>query len=168
MYNKDYQLTISRKAKINLNYERKTKFRFEKHKVILNFKKINPPAMKTNIQNLAMLSAVIAFGCHSDRTGEKVNNASKTETALSEKKTITTPEIINIEGIVKTIFHGKDGYIANIHTNNNLIYFATISRSNLKDPQQYRQFKVNETVKLNGDHWKIDDEDQLTVREIQQ
>ena len=123
--------------------------------------------MNTNIQNLAMLSAVIAFGCHSNKTDEKTERKFTTETVLTGNKPDPMPETRNIEGTVKTIFHGKDGYIANVHTTDNQIYYATISRANLNDPTQYREFKPNETVKLNGDYWKIDDEDQLTVREIQ-
>ena len=121
--------------------------------------------MNTNIQNLAMLSAVIAFSCNSNKTGDK--DLRKIETVLAESKATPKPETRIIEGTVKNIFHGKDGYTATIYTKENTTYYATISHSNLKDPAQYRELKPNEVVKLNGDYWKIDDEDQLTVREIQ-
>jgi hypothetical protein len=123
--------------------------------------------MNTNIQNLAMLSAVIAFGCHSNRTGMKTDRKSEPQTVLAETKTSAKPETRVIEGTVKNVFHEKDGFVASIQTKDNMIYLATVSRANLKDPHQYRDFKISEQVRLNGDYWKMNDEDQLTVREIQ-
>ena len=122
--------------------------------------------MNTYIQNLAMLSAVIAFGCNSNKPGQKNENKLEVETVLAQPDVALRPIIKSISGTVKNIFHGKDGYIASIHTAENLTYFATVSRSNLNEPHQYREFHINETVSLQGDYWKIDDEDQITVREI--
>lgn len=124
--------------------------------------------MNTHIQNLAMISAVLTFsGCHSNthdaQTGQSVN----TETVLAESKSQKETEMRTVTGIVKNIFYGKDGYVASIFAKDNQQYFATISRANLKNPQQYRSFNVNDTVTVKGDYWEIDDENQITVREIQ-
>ena len=120
--------------------------------------------MNSNIQNLAMLSAVIAFaGCNSNKTSY---GKLKAETVLSETRNTEKPKTKKIEGTVKSIFHGKDGFVANIYTTENLIYVATVSRINLKDPSQYRNFNVNEVVTITGDLWTMNDEDQITVREI--
>jgi len=120
--------------------------------------------VNTQIQNLAMLSAVIAFaGCNSSKTSDRKLTP---DIVLADTKSTDTPETKTIEGIVKNIFHGKDGYVASIHATDNLVYLAAISRSNLKNPSQFREFNLNEAVKLYGEHWRMNDEDQLTVREI--
>ena len=120
--------------------------------------------MNSNIQNLAMLSAVIAFaGCNSNKAFDR---ELKAETVLSEVRNIEKSKSKTIEGTVKSIFYGKDGFVANVYTTDNLIFVATISRTNLKDPSQYRNFNVSEVVKITGDLWRMNDEDQITVREI--
>lgn len=128
--------------------------------------------MKTYVQNLAMLSAVIAFGCNSNKTEPQAdqakteNVAPETDAAPNENATGQTMENKTIEGIVTATAHGKDGYTATIETKTDGIFQATISRANLKDPKQYRDFNANEIVKLSGDSWKMGDDNQLTVREI--
>lgn len=128
--------------------------------------------MKTYVQNLAMLSAVIAFGCNSNKTEPQAdqakteNVAHETDAAPNENATGQTMENKTIEGIVTATAHGKDGYTATIETKTDGIFQATVSRANLKDPKQYRDFNANEIVKLSGDSWKMGDDNQLTVREI--
>lgn len=123
--------------------------------------------MNTNIQNLAMISAVLAFaGCHSNKTTTKTERKSETENVLSETPAQIKVETIVIEGTVKSVFNGKDGFTANIQTKDNKLYMVTISRSNLIDPKQYHSFNINEVVKVSGDYWKMNDEDHVTVRTI--
>jgi len=123
--------------------------------------------MNTQIQNLAMISAVLAFaGCHSNKTTTKTERKSETENVLSEIPARTKAETIVVEGTVKSIFNGKDGFTANIQTKDNKVYMVTVSRANLSDPKQYRSFNTNEVVKVNGDYWKMNDEDHVTVRTI--
>lgn len=130
--------------------------------------------MKMYVQNLAMLSAVIAFGCHSNQTEAPIE--AQSGTVATGTDTIAQPEPVaekptnqskTIDGIVKEMAQGKDGYTATIETKDNGIFKATISRTNLTDGKQYRTFNVNEIVKLSGDYWKMGEEQQLTVREIQ-
>ena len=128
--------------------------------------------MKSYVQNLALLSAVIAFGCNSNKTepqpempADNVKTATDSVTATTDAA--ATTELKTIEGVVISTSHGKDGYTAKIETKDDGIFQATISRANLKDPKQYRDFNANEIVKLTGDSWKMGAENQLTVREIQ-
>lgn len=128
--------------------------------------------MKSYVQNLAMLSAVIAFGCNSNKTesqSEMPADSIKTETDTTAAATdaAATTALKTIEGVVTSTTHGKDGYTATIETKDEGNFQATISRANLKDPKQYRDFNSNEIVKLTGDFWKMGAENQLTVREIQ-
>jgi hypothetical protein len=127
--------------------------------------------MKMYVQNLAMLSAVIAFGCNSNKTEPQAEEP-KTQTVTTEDASHETTEqtqqteVKTIEGTVKATNHGKDGFTATIETKGGGMYQATISRANLKDAKQYREFNNNEIVKLTGDSWKMGEDNQLTVREI--
>ncbi|MFT3795913.1 hypothetical protein [Flavobacterium sp.] len=131
--------------------------------------------MKMYVQNLAMLSAVIAFGCQSKQAEPQAEP--QTEAIAAETDTmVQQPEAVadkpandtkTIDGIVKEIANGKDGYTATIETKDQGLFKATISRANLTDAKQYRTFNVSEIVKLSGDYWKMGEEQQLTVREIQ-
>jgi hypothetical protein len=130
--------------------------------------------MKSHIQNLTMLSAVIAFAsCNSNKSETPVATENQMETVVSENDSVaketpkSTADIKTIEGIVKEINFGKDGYTATIETNNQQVYKAVISRANLTDSKQFRDFNNSEIVKLKGDFWKMEGENQLTVREIQ-
>ena len=126
-----------------------------------------------NIQNLALMSAVIAFAsCESHKqktiteTGQEVVKI-RTPTEDTINKT-ENPEMKSetVEGTVISINQGKDGYTATLETANKEQYAVTISHSNLKDHSQYKAVKVGETLKVTGDFWKLGDENQITVREI--
>lgn len=127
--------------------------------------------MKMYAQNLALLSAVIAFGCNSNKTEPQAEEP-QTQTVTAEDSTTTAvqseeaKQTKSIEGVVKEISYGKDGFTATVETKDDGIYQATISRVNLKNAKQYREFNNSEIVKLTGDFWKMGSDNQLTVREI--
>lgn len=73
-----------------------------------------------------------------------------------------------ITGVVQDIQMGKDGYTAQIKTEDNEIYYATVSHANLTDPSQYRAVQVGETIKVEGDQWDMDGKKQITVRKLYQ
>ena len=127
--------------------------------------------MKSQIQNLAMLSAVIAFAsCNTAKTETKAEIPTETTATASDSTTVVeTPkaEIRTVEGKVQEIQNGKDGYTAKIETAEKEVYFVTISHSNLKDHTQYKSVKAGETLKVSGDFWKMENENHITVREIQ-
>lgn len=61
---------------------------------------------------------------------------------------------------------GKDGYTAKVNTEENVIYFATISRTNLSDPSQYKEVFVGNTIEVTGEIWKLGEENHMTVRKL--
>ena len=132
--------------------------------------------MKMYVQNLALLSAVIAFGCQSNKSENAVaaeeaqtkNVTTQETTTTSDSDKESAVQSQTIEGVVMQTNHGKDGYTAKIETKDGGVLQATVSRANLKDPKQYREFNSNEIVKLTGDSWQMGEENQLTVREINQ
>jgi hypothetical protein len=129
--------------------------------------------VKTNIQNLAMLSAVLTFaGCEShkqlkveDSGTEVVKVRTPTEDTIN-KTLQPQASTIQIKGKVLEINAGKDGYTAKIETPEKLVYFVTISHSNLKDHSQYKTVKPGDELEVAGDSWKMGEENQITVREI--
>jgi hypothetical protein len=129
--------------------------------------------MKYNIQNLALLSAVIAFAsCESNKkstineTGDEVVKVRTPTQDTVNKDEKPAADIRSVEGKVIDTNHGKDGYTAKIETSGKEIYAVTISHSNLKDPKQYKEVKAGETLKVTGDFWKMGEENQITVRVI--
>jgi len=128
--------------------------------------------MKSYIQNLSMLSAVITFAsCTSKKTAPNEEAVSKSEVHSEAYDSLLQPpkipkETKSIEGIVKATTSGKDGFSATILTNENELFQVIVSIPNLNDPKQYRRFNTNEIVKLYGDFWTMNGEKQLTVREI--
>ena len=126
-----------------------------------------------NIQNLAMLSAVIAFAsCESHKQSTITNTGTevvkvRTPTADTIDKLEEPPmKTETVEGTVVQINPGKDGYTAKLETKEKEVYFVTISHSNLKNHEQYKSVKVGETLKVTGDYWKLENDNQITVREI--
>src|SRR6187402_2240740 len=109
--------------------------------------------MKPYVQNLALLSAVIAFGCNSNKTEPQADQI-KTGSVTTETDSVPNEnakesmESKTIEGVVTATNHGKDGFTATIETKDEGVFEATVSRANLKDPKQYRDFNSNEIVKL--------------------
>lgn len=71
-----------------------------------------------------------------------------------------------ISGKVAAVAFGKDGYTAEISTEKNEVYFATISIVNLGGPQKYRLLKEGEEVSLKGEIWKTETENHIKVKEI--
>jgi hypothetical protein len=72
-----------------------------------------------------------------------------------------------ISGKVTEIQPGKDGYTARLVTAGGQVYFATVSRANLKEnAAQYRSVAVGDTLRLKGDVWQQGDQTHVTVREL--
>lgn len=129
--------------------------------------------IKTNIQNLAMLSAVITFAsCEQHKqskvtkSGTEVVKVRTPQEDTLDKSAEPQMESRSIEATVVEINSGKDGYTAKVETGTKEIYFATVSHANLKDHSQYKTLKPGDKVHLAGDFWKMNDENQLTVREL--
>lgn len=99
----------------------------------------------------------------------KVEDTLKT-VVQKEHDTITkiAPKDVSktVIGTVLQINNGKDAYNAKVETNEKELYFVTISHSNLNKHEQYKTFKVGESINITGNFWKMEDKNQITVRVI--
>ena len=87
------------------------------------------------------------------------------EAGNSPKKDAVRTDFIT--GKITEVQMGKDGYTARLVTEEGQVYFATISRANLKEnAAQYRSATVGDTLRLRGDIWQAGDETHVTVREL--
>ena len=121
--------------------------------------KIRATAIKTLLLLLVMN---LTFSC-----ADKNNNMPKTDAmtknvAMNEKNTDT----ILINGIVKTITFGKDGYSADVQTDTQGIYAALVSIVNVGGPENYKPCDVGDKVTFKGVPSVLGDVKQLQVKEI--
>ena len=129
--------------------------------------------MKRTFVKLFVLGAAIAVAaCNSNKKAAvkedgtevvKIRTPDATEAGKEEEKV----ETVAVQGKVGEINKGKDGYTAILTTDDGKIYYATISIPNLKDPKQYRSVQIGETIKVKGDFWKMEDDNYITVRELE-
>lgn len=124
--------------------------------------------MKKNVLKIVALAGVLTLS--SCVKVEKKETEVNQEAAASD--TISKPEnpavaTKTVEGKVVEITNGKDGYTAKLETAEKEHYFATISHSNLTNHEQYKSVKVGETLKVTGDFWKMENDNQITVRVIE-
>ena len=108
-------------------------------------------------KNLILSIAILAMSCCPQKNAIKTNSET---TNTSENVVLKT-----VEGEVLAINLGKDGYTAKIQSGS-IIYFVTISHSNLNEPSQYKSVNVGDKLKVSGDFWQMENENQITVREI--
>ncbi|HEU4789335.1 MAG TPA: hypothetical protein VFS71_06600 [Flavobacterium sp.] len=101
---------------------------------------------------------LLMFGCAENK------NSLKSNTPISHLE--IEEKIKIIQGEVLEINQGKDGYTAKLKTNTQEVYFVTISRSNLKNPAQYKTTEIGEKLKVSGEFYKMENQNQITVREI--
>ncbi len=126
-----------------------------------------------NVNKIALLSVVIAFGaCEQHKKSTIIESGEEVvKVRTPHEDTIVKPEVsdnasISVGGIVTDINMGKDGYTATIETSEKEIYHVTISRANLKDAAQYKQVEKGAMLNVSGDFWKMDNQNQVTVRTI--
>lgn len=115
-----------------------------------------------------LVAAIAVSGCNSNKQatikedGTEVVKIRTPEEGKEEKN-----DTIAIQGKVNEINKGKDGYTAILTAEDGKIYYATISIPNLKDPKQYRTVAIGETIKIKGNSWKMEDDNYITVRELE-
>ena len=113
------------------------------------------PVLKNTLLILiAFFVVVVLTSCRSNKT---TTQAKPVQEALNSGF---------ISGKVNEIKPGKDGYTAQITTTGNLIYYATISRVNLKNAGQYKTVAVGDSITVKGDIWQMEKENHITVREM--
>ena len=108
------------------------------------------------MKNLIILFVFFSF-CFCNRKNTELKNELITKNIKNSKSII---------GIVKALEYGKDGYTAKVETADRQIYFVTISHSNLKNPNTYIDFNIDQTIKVTGEFWKMGEENQISVNEI--
>ncbi|HEX9980355.1 MAG TPA: hypothetical protein VGB50_07300 [Flavobacterium sp.] len=120
----------------------------------------------------SILSLMVLFACESNKKAtitEEGTEVVKARTPVEDtinKQAVPDEQVRTVEGTVSEIKNGKDGYTAKIATADDETYFVTVSHSNLKDPKQFRAVKEGEKVKVAGDYWKLENDNQITVREM--
>ena len=113
--------------------------------------------MKALPSFLVLSSLLAGCGGSSGNTGPGAGNAPAKEAVRNDY----------ILGKVTGVQTGKDGYTAKLVTTTGQVYFATISRANLKEnAAQYRSVAVGDTLRLKGDVWQSGDVTHVTVREL--
>lgn len=127
--------------------------------------------MKKIAKGLVLILAIAGItSCNSNKKATvtedgtevvKVRMPEETPESKAEEK----DSVVTVEGEVKEINQGKDGYTA-ILTTEGGIYYVTISIPNLNDPKQYRAVKIGEMIKVSGDSWKMEEDNYITVREL--
>jgi hypothetical protein len=116
--------------------------------------------MKSLLPLFVLLS--VLTGCGSGSSDHNRPDAGKSP----EKETMSNDYIW---GKVTAVQAGKDGYTARLVTAEGQVYFATVSRANLKEnAAQYRSVAVGDSLRLRGDVWQAGDETHVTVRELPQ
>lgn len=93
-----------------------------------------------------------------DKTGIVADTLTPEETS--------TDVTVTVKGTVAHIVPGKDGYMAEIRDDGDRVYFATISRTGLKNQGQYREAKIGDVITVKGESWKMDEELHIKVEDI--
>lgn len=114
------------------------------------------------VLTFAIAVFMTAISCESSNNNKEAN-AQTTESPKeqSDKKITRT-----ITGLVSAVQMGKDGYTAKLLMPTGEIISVTVSRVNLKDPQQYKEVKEQDILSVTGEQWEMEKEIQLTAREI--
>ena len=114
---------------------------------------------------LLLLSLNLAFSCSNNPDGK--NNTPK-EDATAQNATIKSKSVesITINGTVKAITFGKDGYTAEVQTDTEGVYAALVSIVNMGGPENYKSCEVGDKVSFKGVPSVLGDAKTLMVKEI--
>ncbi|MDR6967215.1 hypothetical protein J2X31_001222 [Flavobacterium arsenatis] len=126
--------------------------------------------MKKNILVLVALSGMMTLISCEKKIEVKTEIKDNQEVVATDTIVANeTPavETKTVEGKVVEITPGKDGYTAKLETAEKEHYYVTISHSNLTNHEQYKSVNVGETLKVTGDFWKMENDNQITVRVIE-
>lgn len=117
----------------------------------------------TAIKMLLLLAAInLSYSC----SNQKDNNPNSNETTQNVVADEGNTETIVINGTVKEIVFGKDGYTAQVATEKEGIYAALVSIVNVGGPANYKQCNIGDNVSFKGVPSTLGDAKQLMVKEI--
>ena len=124
-----------------------------------------------NIKYIALLAISIAFTACNDKKKDGLSDKAVDETVIDNTATSVVPDDVavnqaTVTGIVTEIQNGKDGYTAKIKDPDGVYYFVTVSIPNLKDPEGYREVKVNDEIIVSGEQWEMDGENHIKAESI--
>lgn len=124
-----------------------------------NFLKIGTAATKM----LLVLAAInFTYSC----SNEKNKPANANETAQNAANADKNAESIVINGTVKDVAFGKDGYTAQVETEAQGTYAALVSIINVGGRENYQQCNIGDKVTFKGIPINLGNTKQLTVKEI--
>ncbi|TPD72217.1 hypothetical protein [Flavobacterium microcysteis] len=120
------------------------------------------------LKSLVFTAVIAVSSCNSNKQATiKEDGTEAVKIRTQEEGKEEKNDTIAVQGKVNEINKGKDGYTAILTAEDGKIYYATISIPNLKDPKQYRSVTIGETIKVKGNSWKMEDDNYITVRELE-
>lgn len=115
------------------------------------------------IRMLLLLAAVnLSYSCSNEKNGH-VNANEAAQNAVTDEK---NAESIVINGTVKEVVFGKDGYTAQVETEGQGVYAALVSIVNVGGREKYQQCNVGDKVIFKGIPSNLGEVKQLMVKEI--
>jgi hypothetical protein len=111
---------------------------------------------------LLLLSLNLALSCSNDKPNTPTTGATAQNAAPSEK----SPESMTINGTVKAITFGKDGYTADVQTEKDGNYAALVSIVNVGGRENYKPCGMGDNVTFKGVPSVLGGVKQLMVKEI--
>jgi RecG-like helicase len=121
--------------------------------------------MTTTIKSIAIktLALLVTMSLIISCSNNNTTKADKTpKNAVADAK---STESITVNGTVKSVSYGKDGYIADVQTESGN-YAALVSIVNVGGRENYKSCEIGDTVIFKGVPSQLGDVQQLTVKEI--
>ncbi len=107
--------------------------------------------MTTTIKTALLLCLLnVAFACSNPKTPSTDAAAQTAAAQTAAAITAKSAESITITGIVKAITNGKDGYSADVETDNDGTYQAMVSINGVGGPDNHKSCQVGEQVTFQG------------------
>ncbi len=119
--------------------------------------------MTTTIKTLLLLLLMhLTISCYNNKNNSLSADATTQNDAIKAKSV----ESISINGTVKAVAFGKDGYTADVQTDTQGVYAALVSIVNMGGHENYKPCEVGDKVSFKGVPSVLGDAKQLKVTEI--
>jgi hypothetical protein len=122
--------------------------------------------IKIKTTSIKALSFLLVLNLASSCSDNKNNNTKAETTAQNVATTEKAADTISITGTVKAIAFGKDGYTADVQTDNEGVYAALVSIVNVGGREKYKLCDVGDKVNFEGVPSVLGDAKQLKVTKI--
>lgn len=119
---------------------------------------------------IALFTGFAFICCGEKKTADGLSTEAKDSTEVVN--TATDKEEVaalhtRVTGTVMEIQQGKDGVTARIKDSDGKFYSVTISIPNLKDPEQYREVKIDDVITVSGEQWEMDGNTHIKVTALE-